>query len=241
MIIKQVKNINNDYIDFCYELLRNSFPFSISPYLIYNDNAYRDYFSRLIYEKDHFIYIVIKQDQLLGFAHFRILNKQLFLNNIIINSNFRSEGMGRILFEYACNNITEKNKEITSISLDVFESNVIAHKWYCKLGFQIMSKSYWFDIRYKLSYSAAENQKIMLKNDENGFNGFYVDERKIASLINYQSLIFHDLGLFQNYKTYFSRKKYQNAVLVSNKNIASFKLIDTALRMKMPISQLSSN
>jgi [ribosomal protein S18]-alanine N-acetyltransferase len=79
------------------------------------------------------------------------------ITNIAVHPDFRSNGIGSLLLERLINIAVEEG--ITSLTLEVRKSNLIAQSLYSKYGFEIggLRKAYYADNR--------EDAIIMWKND----------------------------------------------------------------------------
>ena len=80
------------------------------------------------------IYLVAKiNEQIIGFAGFKIILDEAELMNIVVRKDLRNYGIGSLLMEHI---ITElKNKKITTLHLEVAKNNKSAILLYKKFGF----------------------------------------------------------------------------------------------------------
>jgi ribosomal-protein-alanine N-acetyltransferase len=64
---------------------------------------------------------------------------ELHIHGIVVSSKYRSMGIGSKLFEKIEN--IAKAKSLKKLTLEVLDTNVLAHKLYKKLGFTDIGKS----------------------------------------------------------------------------------------------------
>jgi hypothetical protein len=84
-------------------------------------------------------------DMLLAFAEFKNSVNTEFLNMIVTAKGHKNSGLANFLLKN-CNEFFLKNGT-EYIELDVFKSNLIAVKWYNKLGFNEIGKQFLFKAR----------------------------------------------------------------------------------------------
>lgn len=87
-----------------------------------------------------FYFVAEAENKILGFAEFKSHLKYIFLNYIAVSSEDRAKGIGSELLASSLNSIIKPNHE--ELLLDVYEDNVIAMKWYNRLGFEKVFTSY---------------------------------------------------------------------------------------------------
>ena len=91
------------------------------------------------------VYIVAESDGVVvGFVEFRIYVESIFLNYIGISPLIRQQGLASKLLRQAV--LLVRNKHHKIMSLDVFSDNIVAKKWYEKLGFTAEFNTGWYKI-----------------------------------------------------------------------------------------------
>lgn len=79
-------------------------------------------------------------------AQFKKLSnsKTFYLSYICANESFRRNKLGSRLLQYA---LESEEFSYDTVSLDVFEHNIIAKNWYESLGFHLTQKKSWMQVR----------------------------------------------------------------------------------------------
>ncbi|MCM5662178.1 GNAT family N-acetyltransferase [Galbibacter mesophilus] len=67
--------------------------------------------------------------------------KQLEVDNVIIDSNIQSKGLGKIFFEHI--NAWAKENQCKTIELNTYVQNARSHKFYFNNGFSILGFHFW--------------------------------------------------------------------------------------------------
>ncbi len=91
-----------------------------------------------------------------GFVNVRIVNNEVYINNITVSEKFRRMGHAKGLLLYLEENV--KNKNATFITLEVRESNSPAISLYKKLGYVTVGK------RKRFYRDPTEDAVLMTKN-----------------------------------------------------------------------------
>ena len=87
----------------------------------------------------HYIFVLIKENNIIGYYHALNLGSEFFLNYIVVTEMVRGLGLGKKLLDHC--EATARMLSCTTLSLDVFESNATAHQWYCRVGYKRRSAS----------------------------------------------------------------------------------------------------
>lgn len=125
-----------------FNILKSNFPRDLLPYTIYSTSEYKYYLSNIIND-DNNIFVLSKiNNKVIGFAHFRLFDKTIFLNNIFLDKKSRGLKIGSNLYNFGLTNIRDI-EHYKQIELDVFSSNNIALNWYYNLGFRFVRKNNW--------------------------------------------------------------------------------------------------
>lgn len=97
------------------------------------------------YLKDHYTYVLLKNNIPIGFVNFAIKDKNNSKNKIGsidllgIDKNYQKKGYGLLLIEFVIKKMKELN--VSDVSLIVNKENVKAQRLYEKMGFIPDSKS----------------------------------------------------------------------------------------------------
>ncbi|WP_164821433.1 GNAT family N-acetyltransferase [Paenibacillus koleovorans] len=83
------------------------------------------------------------EDRLVGFAEWRRLDQMVVLNNLMVETDFRSRGVGGRLVAYG-EELARKDG-VRTMALDVFSWNESAYAWYLRLGFEEAGRTYWYE------------------------------------------------------------------------------------------------
>lgn len=99
-------------------------------------------------------------DRLVGYAHYRVLEDTLHLNQIVVDPAYRGQGIGsrfiQIWKELA------RALHIYHLSLDVDEENKMAFDWYLRLGFRPSYKVHIYRGRAELDVPVPEAIRFSL-------------------------------------------------------------------------------
>lgn len=85
-------------------------------------------------------YGIIQSNNLVGFFEYKELGDYFFINNILVDNNYRGRGFAAFLMNY-CVSMARK-KGLFKIGLHVDSRNDIAISWYRNLGFEVDSLNY---------------------------------------------------------------------------------------------------
>lgn len=235
MHLTKLKNITKTEAQQIVEILKNMFSSELAEFLIYKDPNYSSYFKNLINASTNDELFVLKEGlEIAGFAHLKVNKDRVFLNNIAILAGLRNAGSGKLLLQFALENII-KERNSRFFSLDVFKKNTPALNWYKKIGMFETGKKYWYDVSPEVKTEYQPNTKLSTQLDKNGFTGVYCGESKIASVIN-NCLIFKDNESVK----LFSRpiiSNYVKACLITDQRL-NYHLIDSSLRLAIEIDKI---
>ncbi|HEY1025857.1 MAG TPA: GNAT family N-acetyltransferase [Sphingobacteriaceae bacterium] len=248
-ILKELTSSDEMIINSIHELLKKHYDTEISSYAIYKDPNYLYFFKTLISNVlDHIFYCVDSDTQaFLGFAHFKEKNNSLYLNNIIVDSEYQSSHVGSFLLFNSLKQLTSDN-DYSYFELDVFEKNTRAFNWYIRLGMDIVDYSNWYNIT---SYFRSDNkgfaspggydrESFTCVYDQNGFKQLMQNGLQIGTLINETHLIIKteiDYNLWRKIHWYFKESSLKSVCLVSKKKHDLF-LIDKSFHLRIPFKKL---
>lgn len=203
--------------------------------LIYFDNNFPNYFSKLFHDENNYVFGVFKDKEILGFLHLKKINNILFLNNIFLDKKIRGNGAGTFILRSVLSESFVKDNGFEYLELDVFESNVIAKKWYDKLGFETCAVSDWYFVENRFRNLNIQH-RFKVSNDDNGFKSLFFDSHKVATIIKDSSIIVHD-NIALNFDSNLSMliKQSENINFSQEMNFIKF---DTSIRMRGKISNI---
>lgn len=210
---------------------------------IYYDSNYEKFLTKAFKLPNNHFFVVEKNSIIKGFAHFKIIDDFIFLNNIAICEDVNNSGLGKKLLFYSYKNVISQYNQINSFKLDVFQSNKKALNWYKTMGFEEENRHDWYQLNSKLNVSGSNNYVIV--SDQNGFLGLYDGKVKFGTIVN-NNLILHQSDYIYKIdsKTFDSVLTNDNSFL----NNALFKddsinhdLADSSIRMKISVKNLNQN
>ena len=76
----------------------------------------------------------LNQDSLVGYCSWRLIEGELYLNNLAIHPEHRRQGLARLLLMHLTQDATSRG--VRSIMLEVRSSNAAALKLYGRMGFK---------------------------------------------------------------------------------------------------------
>lgn len=223
-------------------ILQDAYSGFLRPYLIYSDPNYYYFLTQIVNKQlGNFFYIAKDSLQVLGFVHLKVDNENLFLNNIAICENQRKMGLGRKLLDFAIKDLLTYYN-LAFFSLDVFNSNQKALNWYERMGLRITNQKYWYDAT-NLFISSDQRENVLTAQferlrDENGFEGIYVNNSRLATIIDNTTLIFRDFKGVNFLSKILSTKLFNKYCLITDQAMP-LGLIDTSLRLSVEMENLN--
>ena len=210
-------------------------------HLIYFDSNFPSYITKVIEEfENDYIFVLMINDGLEGFIHFKIINDTLFFNNFCMSENYQGKGFGKTFLIKSLNlmNLTD----FKFLAKDVFMSNEPAFLWYIKLGLEVTKSTKWKQLTVINSQNNNKTSvEMTFKEDLNGFNSLFYKENKIATIINNSTMLIHDL-------TDITKMPLNYYTLITNQNTknlekANFEILDldTSVRMICPMNTFLNN
>lgn len=133
-------------------LYQQNFHGEIKRLSTYGQRGLPNYLSDLLKSNslfDTFRFYVYESDDGIGFAEFRIYTDKGFLSNIFVDQGLQGRGAGTQLIRH----FLSEHPNITSLSLDVFESNPGALRLYERLGFEREFAQGWYVRRLDSAHS----------------------------------------------------------------------------------------
>lgn len=175
--------------------------------LIYFDPNYPNYLQNIINLDNNLFYWLRYGNETIGFMHLIIKENELYLNNIFLLKSFQNK---KLAPKFIYTVINQYNKEF--FSLNVFQSNDRALKWYLKLGMKIHEDTFF----YEAKNSDANSEGYYIRDDSAGFKSVFIGENKIATVINDQSVMLHDPNIMLNFKNYNFVITKSNEMIISD-------------------------
>lgn len=203
--------------------------------LIYFDDAFCSYFEKILSNQEHYIFGIFKESRIHGFVHLVSNSSTLFLNNIYLSTTVRGNGTGSSVLNeiFRIPSIVKKN--FKHLELDVLKSNIIARKWYEKLGLGQKSTQNWY---YVNSVNKDPELRFSLDHDINGFNGVYIDNNKVATIIDNTCVILHNV-LGVNYEH--NLPCIIKLDKLPQHDELNFSMFETSIRMRGSIKEVLKN
>ncbi len=236
-LIDSIKDI--DDLLFLHKLIYINTPFENK--LIYFDKNYKQFLENLILNKNNkvFFYGLYKNEDLIGFIQFRLIESYLFLNNISLDNKFRGKGLGSLFLKKSL-----KNFEFyfpIKFKLDVFNKNLKAKSWYKKIGLEQEEKLFWYQKNISISVNQYQDKpSFKFTLDQNGFESIFDGTSKIATVINKKNLIVHN----NEYLDLINYSKYDNALFTSKILLPSkeyYLLLDISYRLSSQLKKVMTN
>lgn len=203
--------------------------------LIYFDGAFPNYFKSVLSNNDNYVFGIFIKNKIYGFVHFRKIDNILFLNNIFLSEMIRGNGTGTDVLNQALNMPFVSENNFTQIQLDVLGSNSIAKRWYEKIGFFQEYLESWY---YVNRTDVNVNVDLKLSFDNNRFESLYLNESKVATVIQKSCVIVHDfraLGFLSELPIILKTKE---GIIENNFQFVQF---DTSIRMIGEIATILKN
>lgn len=202
---------------------------------IYLSDNYHEYFSKTILNNNlNFVYVAYVSNNLIGFIHYKIINDNiLFLNNISVDKEYLGLGIGSTLLLNSLNDIDFRKYNI--FQLDVFQSNVSALNWYANLGLNETSRSFWYKVTNRSIFNNIQGE--VLSKDINGFDSVYLNNIKVATIINQSTILLHDHNLINSNIL----NNFKKIVLNSNLEFNDLDLLEVSLRYSCFMSDLKTS
>lgn len=99
-------------------------------------------------------FLLENKNQIVGYIFSHIVVDQIQINNVCIDKNYRGNGYAKLLLNSVFNNV--KKTGVKHAFLEVRETNIVAFKLYCSIGFKK-------DCIRKKYYSDGDNAILMSK------------------------------------------------------------------------------
>lgn len=210
---------------------------------IYYDSNYEKFLTKVFELQNNHFFVVERNSIIIGFAHFKIIDDFIFLNNIAISESVNNIGLGKKLLFYSYKNLINQYSQINNFKLDVFQSNTKALNWYKTMGFEEEKRNEWYQLNSKLNVLESNEYSIFF--DQNGFLGIYDGEVKFGTIVN-NNLILHQ----SDYIYKINSEKFDSILTnddsfinndLFNSNNINYDLTDSSIRMKISIKKFNQN
>lgn len=214
---------------------------NLNEHLIYFDSNFTFFFENVIRNKATDFVSVIKINNVLnGFIHFKLFGNTIFLNNICLSELYQGKGLGKRFLKESLNLAFDGSQD--KFELDVFLSNQKALKWYGSLGLEIQKKSIWTRIVKDSHILNSESiSELYFLKDNNGFDGIFFRDKKVATIINNKTILVHDLFFLEKIPS-------QSFTVITNQNVkeisgSCYQFIDLEIsaRMNGPLKDVFDN
>lgn len=157
----------------------------VSDYLIYSDRAFPAFLEKkVLLSPAEKIYLIVAPNSIVGgFCRLKTLEECVFLNNIYIKKEYQGRGYGKELLYHALKEVANLHQR-EFFSLDVFQSNESATKWYSSLGMKRASSTVWFQINRGRDEKTSITSHLITKTNEAGFKDAFLENRIVGSVLN---------------------------------------------------------
>lgn len=212
----------------------------LNKHLIYYDSNFPSYFINVIRNKTTDFISVLKINSVLsGFIHFKLFDNTIFLNNICLNESCQGKGFGKQFLKESLQLAFDGRPE--NFELDVLLSNQKALKWYTSLGLEIQNQSIWIRIVDLQKLNNENTPDTQFLKDNNGFDSIYFNEEKIATIVNKNTIIVHNLNFLDKIPS-------QRYTVITNQDVKKissiryqFMELETSARMNGRLKDVFNN
>jgi hypothetical protein len=242
MIIRKILPSDAGYIDQICELLTSSYDPAVSKFLIYRDSNYRNYLVNSLGGSRDYIFVALSATaELMGFTQVRVLDFELFLNNIITAPGFQGANVASGLLDLTIKDMLKDGRDIKTFALDVFERNADVLKWYLRLGMKLRSTRCWYDLsdEYEGCAVRSGSNRISVEKDEAGFTQVYSGDVRIGTLVGGDRLLLRSeiaSSVLEDLKGHF-KNELAGLCLITDKEL-SYPLIDRSFQLQVEIADL---
>lgn len=158
-----IRNATINDISFIVDIIRDANKDQLDKIVYGQKGIYKYIESRILDKNLNTIYRIAELgNKIVGAMELRVDEETLFLNYIAVKSDMKNLGIGKAMMKNLIN-----EKQYKYLSLDVFEDNKIAYKWYSNIGFKIDSCSYWIEI------IGSVNEKVEIYSDNDIYTDLY--------------------------------------------------------------------
>ena len=222
-----------------------NFPAQIKRLSSYGQFGLSEYLSDLLQNSalfENFRFYIYELPEGIGFAEFRVLGVQGFLSNIFVDQALQGRGVGTQLIE----RFLDEHPFLTSLSLDVFESNLGALRLYERLGFKRETPRGWYICR--LGKGQAETAELATDGllsriamyQRYGFTEYQVADGPLIGRLGEQVLRCRAPEDAFNSKVLGAIERYfpeiEEAFCISPEPLPDpWSLVDTSWRMTLPL------
>lgn len=143
----QIEPLRNTDAHLIPKLIKSGMDQDIFALTIFSARGYENYLKNLLLIPENNrtvkLYGAFVDGQLAGYSEWRIFEKSIFLNNIYVFPEFQGIGIGKILLIKHGRKLMNKYEKMV-MSLDVFENNAEALRWYQRIGFEKENVTHWY-------------------------------------------------------------------------------------------------
>lgn len=251
------EKVNIDFLEFkdleaIIHLVRNSFNDNHLKASIYKTKGILTFLeSEILNKYSPYIYLAAKiDDKVVGFAEFKLFkdSSTAFLNMISTSVDHKGKGIANKLIHFSIEYFKELN--FSNVQLDVFESNIVAKKWYEGLGFCIEDSNCFSKLNISGAIDVICSNDIVINNlgqfqclyRQFGFSFLQVmiDSKNVSIGVIDNSFILRGEALPKEVMTvlisYIDKIKLQNVYYIGKEiQLDYYKQVDLIHRMKLII------
>lgn len=228
------------------DLLRNSYDKELTQYLIYSDNNYLNYLKKISLDKRNnwiFYFLDGETHKFMGFTIFKKVNGNIFLNQLVIDKEFKKRGLGKRLFFLSIKHLGHSHPKgyFKYLELEAFASNLYINQFYRELGMDFCGSKNWYRLAVP-DFSQAINghnhkERYDLISDENNFSQLIHNESSIGTFINNEYLKLNT----ENFNVAALKKISPAGICINTRSELDIPVIDKSIAYRSPFSRILCN
>jgi hypothetical protein len=229
--------------------LRQTYQTGGGRFFIYHDLNYPIYLKKaLSNEKDFWVYYLWdrRTEKLMGFAILRRYEGSMFLNQIVIGSQYRGHNFSRYFLSGIIDSLVEKFGEnaFKTFQLETFHSNLVARAIYGRWGMLPSVGKNWYNANSlnKTTKQNIQNSYLSLSHDAQRFLQLYSNDKRIGTLINNDRirLNLESIEEARSPVSFLMKKFPLKDICIVADNILSLPLMDSSITYKQKLPYLRS-
>jgi ribosomal protein S18 acetylase RimI-like enzyme len=241
--LKKLSSNDSETINKVCEILKDTYPEKISQYFIYNDRSFKAFLTANLNRTDQFIYYLSDtEENLIGFAQFKVVSRTLFLLNLIIDPKHQNNQYGSKLLAQSIQLVVASLPQIKVFELHSFVSNTVL-EWYLRLGMKVLSFTYWYDLKgieKPKGKKQSTSNLFQYKTDQFGFTQLFLNSYPAGYLLNGKKLIVKgslDLHELKKIPLEYNGQRIEAGCLISDK-VIDLPIIDKCFLLSVPLPDL---